>query len=483
MSASDKASDAEVGQDDGRIVAFDGYQFDLEGLTLTRDGRTVRLQPQPSRVLAELIRAGGALVTRKHLREAIWGGRFVEFDQALNFCIRQIRSALADEAETPRFVETLPRRGYRFLAPVQAAARAGGRRSTPARVRWAAGLAGAALVLAGVVWLARPTSEGTTLDDPASPDEVAAKRLSPDTRVAFLASVRWLRARTGEGYRRATSGFASVLASDPDFLPARIGRAEALLWDGRVTEARAALDAILADYPEEARAHTLRGALALFRDWDVPAARRHLLRGAGLAPWSSTANHYVAYYHLIAGDSSAARRSIGRALELDPLSPTLQGDAGLVFYWLRRYQRGRDLCRRSLALAPVSRAAVHCLFLVEAAAGRRDSLLAAARRLAAIDSAPAMVQASLAGDSADLRPYLDWEAERLAGLPDEGPGTALALVRVHLLRGQPETAKIALAAGLRRHSNALVFLRVEPLIDPIRGDTLVQRVQAALYGR
>lgn len=465
---------------DGAPVRFAGFEFDMDALVLTRGGQLVRLQPQPSRVLAELIRAQGAVVTRDQLRETIWGGRFVEFDQGLNFCIRQIRSVLVDEAETPRFIETLPRRGYRFVARIESSQP---RATTPARAArwWLIGVVGAVLIAAGVrVWVSAPELAPTTLDGPTGADDLAAKSLSPAARINFLAGVRWLGDRTPEGYSRAESAFDGVLAGRPDFLPARVGRAEARLWGGKTGEARVELDAILADHPDDSRSHTLRGALALFRDWDSAAARRHLIRGAELSPTSSIANHFSAYHWLTAGDTTEALRSIELALELDPLSPTLNGDAGMVYYWLRRYPQGRELCHRSLEMAPASRAAVYCLFVIEAAAGEPDSLVAAARRLAVMDSAPRQVRLGLDQREAALDQYLEWEAGRLARLPDQGQGTALALARINVLLRRHGEAKAAIQSGLARHSNSLIFLGVDPLIDPIRGDTLVQRVVAAI---
>jgi DNA-binding winged helix-turn-helix (wHTH) protein/TolB-like protein len=78
------------------------------------------LQPQPARVLELLARRSGEVVSREEIRETVWGESFVDFDAGLNFCIKQIRRALGDSATAPRYVETLPRRGYRFLLPVQA---------------------------------------------------------------------------------------------------------------------------------------------------------------------------------------------------------------------------------------------------------------------------------------------------------------------------------------------------------------------------
>ena len=91
----------------------------MESGALSRDGVPVRLQPQPARVLAVLVRQAGEIVTRDTLKQEVWSdGTFVDFERGLNFCIAQIRSALGDSAESPRFIETLPKRGYRFIAPI-----------------------------------------------------------------------------------------------------------------------------------------------------------------------------------------------------------------------------------------------------------------------------------------------------------------------------------------------------------------------------
>lgn len=78
----------------------------------------VRLSPQPARLLVLLARREGALVTREEIRHELWDGVEVEFETSLHYCVRQVRAALGDTASSPRYVETLPRRGYRLLAPV-----------------------------------------------------------------------------------------------------------------------------------------------------------------------------------------------------------------------------------------------------------------------------------------------------------------------------------------------------------------------------
>ena len=99
--------------------------FELNPLTgeLRKTGHRISLRPQAARLLALLARRPGQILTREELKDEIWGKEtFVDFEHGLNFGIRQIREALGDDADTPRYVETLPRRGYRFIAPVEATA-------------------------------------------------------------------------------------------------------------------------------------------------------------------------------------------------------------------------------------------------------------------------------------------------------------------------------------------------------------------------
>ena len=107
------------------LQRFGPYVLDTDSGELSRDGRLVRLQPQPYKILVRLLRSPGEVVSRDELRRELWADdTFVDFEQGLNTCIRQIRAALGDDAEAPRFIETLQRRGYRFLAPVRVEERA-----------------------------------------------------------------------------------------------------------------------------------------------------------------------------------------------------------------------------------------------------------------------------------------------------------------------------------------------------------------------
>jgi DNA-binding winged helix-turn-helix (wHTH) protein/TolB-like protein/tetratricopeptide (TPR) repeat protein len=170
----------------GVRARFGLFEFDDRTHELRRDGVAVKLPPQPARVLARLLARPGEVVLRDDLRAHLWGDdTFVDFERGLNFCIQQVRAALGDSADSPRFVQTVPRKGYRFIAPVAilSADSSPGARVIPdaaappedafplARVeplpvppppaqhvrvaaRWLLAAAGVTLLIAPVVWLA-----------------------------------------------------------------------------------------------------------------------------------------------------------------------------------------------------------------------------------------------------------------------------------------------------------------------------------------
>ena len=103
-----------------RLISFGVFEVDLAAGELRKSGVKIKLQDQPFRVLAALLARPGEVVTREELREKLWrDGTFVDFDRGVNTAVNKIREALGDSASHPRFVETLPRRGYRFVGPVE----------------------------------------------------------------------------------------------------------------------------------------------------------------------------------------------------------------------------------------------------------------------------------------------------------------------------------------------------------------------------
>jgi len=111
---------------------FDSFQVDLSSSELFRSGERVPIQEQPLQVLRLLLEAEGKVVTREQLRAALWQqDTFVDFEHGVNTAVKKLRQALEDSAESPQFVETLPKVGYRFIVPVEWVAEAGGKSALP----------------------------------------------------------------------------------------------------------------------------------------------------------------------------------------------------------------------------------------------------------------------------------------------------------------------------------------------------------------
>src|SRR5262245_50851925 len=147
----------------GDRLWFAGIEFDPRTGEIWKDGTRTVLPEQLFRVLAILVREHGSLVSRDDLRRALWpDDTFVDFEQGLNAVIKRLREVLGDSASSPRFIETIPRRGYRFIAPIdgvpaeptiEAAAEAEGAPLHEASTRrpWTLAVAAAAVIIVAVI--------------------------------------------------------------------------------------------------------------------------------------------------------------------------------------------------------------------------------------------------------------------------------------------------------------------------------------------
>jgi len=102
-----------------RAIRFAAFEVDLQAGELRKHGLKVKLQEQPFQILVMLLQRAGSVVTREELGQKLWpSDTFVDFDHGLNNAVNRLREVLGDSADTPHFIETLPRRGYRFVFPV-----------------------------------------------------------------------------------------------------------------------------------------------------------------------------------------------------------------------------------------------------------------------------------------------------------------------------------------------------------------------------
>src|SRR5260221_7473225 len=109
------------------VVQFGLFELDLQARELRKSGLRIKLQDQPFQILASLLERPGEIVTREELQKRLWpADTFVDFDLSLNSAVKKLRQALNDDSDNPRFIETLYRRGYRFIGPVNGAPKSNG---------------------------------------------------------------------------------------------------------------------------------------------------------------------------------------------------------------------------------------------------------------------------------------------------------------------------------------------------------------------
>jgi DNA-binding winged helix-turn-helix (wHTH) protein/tetratricopeptide (TPR) repeat protein len=323
--------------DPGGVVTFGVFELDRRNRQLRREGRPLRLQEQPFQVLALLLEHPGDLVSRGDIRSRLWpADTFVDFDNSLNAAVNRLREALGDSAENPRFIETVPRRGYRFIAPVAESAGASSRFGRVGPFPVAAGLAATAcaLALAAGMWSSRLRNAFPI--GAASPSNVgsAASTVPPPKAEAFDA---YLRARyhsdrlTALDTEEAIALLEKAVTVDPTF--AR-GFAE-------LSRAYRQKASYFSDDPErlqESAFVAAEKALAL----EPELADAHLARGFLL--WSS-------YKHF---DHRAAIQEYRRALELDSSLAEAHHQLGNVFLHVGLLEEAADELRRAVALNPAN---------------------------------------------------------------------------------------------------------------------------------
>jgi len=426
-------------------LSFEGFELDLAALELYREGEPLKLPPQPVRVLALLARGAGQVVTREELRRELWGDdTHVDFEGSLHSCIKQVRAALGDDASSPRFIETLPRRGYRFLPEVRSGATRPSRRRGWLLAALAATVAVAGLFLSGMM----------------SASSRRAHDASPEAREALL-KARYLLNKPDDGEPTSLDAaeryFREAIDLDARLVEAHEGLAEVSLRRGLSSGALDAYEAAVASSeralalapPDEPPAAALfsRAMGLWYGRWDWDGAGESFERALAQDDELARAHHWYAYYLSGLGRHEEALREIERARELDPLSPAIQSDVGWFYFFAGRYEKALAASRRTLEIEPRFVLAEDCIVECYLALGRKDAAIREASRFAqhSFETLDAL-----------------WRARLDSG---RGPYDAgLAALRL----GHEDEALELLREAVARRSLWLPVLRVDPRWSSIR---------------
>lgn len=476
------------------IIRFGTFEVRLTSAEIYKQGRRLRLQHQPFELLRTLLRQPGELVTRETLRKTLWpDGVTVDFDQNLNKCVTKLREALGDTATSPRFVETVPKRGYRFIAPVVTAPARDPAVSRPplsAAQLWLP--AAVALVVIAAAGLFIATGQQSTRVEarsarsaPATQSPIVAARDAYDR--GHLALAR----RSQEGLRLSVVHFERALALSPRYAGAYVGLADSWsllssygLLDPRegMPRAREAANRALSLDPTLARAHASLGRTTMVFDWDWRTARWHFTRAVALEPGHSTTHQWFAYMLSAIGSHPDAIDEARRGVAADPLSLNSNTALGYVLYLARRYDEAAAQLSRTLEIDPDFAPARRNLAFVHVQQGRFAEAVNGLQRVAALDDGSPVACAELAwaqavaGDSASARAALA-RLDRLRGTTYVSPDS-LALVYTGLGAIDEAIAWLQRASTLR--TAALAHLPVEPVWDPLRQDARLRALTATI---
>jgi Tfp pilus assembly protein PilF len=369
------------------------------------------------------------------------------------------KQTLGDRVDSPRFIETVPRRGYRFIGKLLAepSQRSGRRRGIMAALSLAAAAILAALLI------------GQYSRTAPAPERLQPQE--PQARRNYQAGLYLLQQHESSQGRRALPFLRAVIREQPDFYPARVALAEALILHGgkgtRPQEIQTQLDAALRLAPHWVRLHTLRARYFLCH-WRIEAAERAVDRALSLDPTDFEAGHFrarldavrgrfdraietverlkerhpvdadlrasIAWFRLVAGDSAGAQRASARALEIDP----------------RHLLSQKCMIAASQRLGDLDTARAQALDIVERQSGR-----AARRRLENL------------WPRQGIQAYYRWTFERL----QKNPGTpAINLALAAARCGEKDTAFAHLRQALQEHSSVIPQLHLMVELDAIRDD-------------
>jgi DNA-binding winged helix-turn-helix (wHTH) protein/Tfp pilus assembly protein PilF len=448
-------------------VRFGGFELDVGTGELRSQGRVERLAPQPTAILSLLVRRPGELVTREEMAQAVWGAEtFVDYDQSLNFCIRQLRTALDDRPEDPKYIETLRGRGYRFIAPVEAippveepVAPANGipppAAQQPTRRRGVVA-AFAVLSLAAIAAVAVLPSAGKNHSRPP--------RVESRVQDAYLKGRHFWNMRTRESLERARQHFSEAVALDPNFAPAVAGLADSLMsLAGKdrpaFQEAAVIADRALTIDPRLAEAHVTR-AHARLHMFDWPGAMTGFQHAIALDPDYVPGRYLYAEYYITQGRFEEATAEARRGAALDPVSAIATHVGGVAYFFARRYDEAIREFRKAAELDPVHPYSKMRLIHALVAAGDTAGAVAEQTGDGVKGWSDAYVAARIG--------HMDEAREIISGLgPDTDPyHAALA----HLALGDRERTLDLLRQSATMGTYNAIYLGVDPRLQALRGD-------------
>jgi len=469
-------------------LQFDGWTVNRVSGEISREGRGARLPQQPLRILVELFDHAGEVVTREQLVKVLWPAGIVDFDNGLNVAVRKLRVALDDVGDLPRYIETLPRVGYRFIG-MRGTATSMAQDLAPARrptsgITLLVTIAALAIALALGWWLGAGRSIS---NDPAQ----AKPRHVPSIRAQELylegLSLRSRRDIETSGISRAK--FEAALREDPDYAQAWAALGEIISADvvrqlvtpaEGIPQAKAAARRAVELDPNLVEGHYLLGQIYMDHDKNFAAARHEYDLALAINDKAARLYHHYGMLEGHLGQVEQALTSLRRARELEPMTLLYAGNYGMLLYEARRYDEAiafvRPLVEANPGFDQARGVLARAMMATGDLGGAMEQLQARAQ--------PGLNQGDLGMLYAKMGRREDAMREigRLVQRGRDGYGVAYDEALIYAALGDLDQGCEQLTRAITDHSILVNWMRLDPPLDPLRGRQCYADAERRLYG-
>ena len=517
------------------LFTFLDFELNLRSELLKKSGMRVPLASQPLKLLALLVRRAGDLVTREEIQQELWTkGAVVDFEHLVNQYIRQLRSVLGDSRESPTFIETAPRRGYRFIAPVNAVSDAvvptlsghpasnevaaspaltSVETSAPmpvvrSRRRYlVTSIASVTVILVAVavivlvhrasqVGLPSHTSSPGQLQtgkEPSSPSGAVSQRpqavpssRAAEARAAYEKGKYFFNQSTVEGFQKSCEYFRKSLEADPANALAYNGMADcylALVANGLVAadefmpKAKAMATKSIELDGSLAEGHVALGALLLNYEWNWPAAHAELDKAVRLDPAGLDGHFALSNYYRTVGEVDAAADELRKAQALAPAAEKGYLMLGWLYVWAGRYADSGEELEKCIEISPYSAMAHFGLALTYSHTGRRpQAMTELLQYLTITKETDIAAQVKRAYQSAGFDRAQRRYSELMAPALVKRHAFPYSIAAEYALLGDNNRALGFLEQAYQEHSTLMTHLKVDSSLDNLRAEPRFKRL-------
>ena len=517
------------------LFTFLDFELNLRSELLKKSGVRVPLASQPLKLLALLVRRAGDLVTREEIQQELWTkGAVVDFEHLVNQYIRQLRSVLGDSRESPTFIETAPRRGYRFIAAVNAVSDAvvptlsghpasnevaaspaltSVETSAPmpvvrSRRRYlVTSIASVTVILVAVavivlvhrasqVGLPSHTSSPGQLQtgkEPSSPSGAVSQRpqavpssRAAEARAAYEKGKYFFNQSTVEGFQKSCEYFRKSLEADPANALAYNGMADcylALVANGLVAadefmpKAKAMATKSIELDGSLAEGHVALGALLLNYEWNWPAAHAELDKAVRLDPAGLDGHFALSNYYRTVGEVDAAADELRKAQALAPAAEKGYLMLGWLYVWAGRYADSGEELEKCIEISPYSAMAHFGLALTYSHTGRRpQAMTELLQYLTITKETDIAAQVKRAYQSAGFDRAQRRYSELMAPALVKRHAFPYSIAAEYALLGDNNRALGYLEQAYQEHSTLMTHLKVDSSLDNLRAEPRFKRL-------